>query len=65
MKLDELLNYIVSNRTAKPNKNTFNMYKVYLEEMKGRGVSMKQIREEFSNGLTISLFEDQVRDYFN
>jgi predicted transcriptional regulator len=65
MSINELLNYIITNRTVKPNKNTVNMFKRYLESCEQDNISMDQIMNEFNNGLTVDVFESQVLDYFS
>jgi predicted metal-dependent TIM-barrel fold hydrolase len=65
MSINELLNYIITNRTVKPNKNTVNVFKRYLESCEQDNISMDQIMNEFNNGLTVDVFESQVLDYFS
>jgi len=54
MNINELLNYIITNRTIKPNKNTINMFKTYLESCEQDNISMDQIMNEFNSGLIYS-----------
>jgi hypothetical protein len=65
MSINELLNYIITNRTVKPNKNIVNVFKRYLESCEQDNISMDQIMNEFNNGLTVDVFESQVLDYFS
>jgi hypothetical protein len=63
--MNDLLKYLIENRTKKANSRTINKFKIYLEECIKNGVSIDQIKEEFSEGLTVELFEAQVNDWFN
>jgi hypothetical protein len=65
MNINELLNYIITNRTVKPNKNTVNMFKTYLESCEQDNISIDQIMNEFNSGLTVDMFENQVLDYIS
>jgi hypothetical protein len=63
--MNDLLKYLIENRTKKANSRTINKFKIYLEECIKNGVSIDQIKEEFNEGLTVELFEAQVNDWFN
>ena len=65
MTVNEMLNYIYENRSKKPNKNVINMFRIYLESCLQDRISMDQIMEEFNNGLTVEMFEGQVKEYLN
>ena len=65
MTVNEMLNYICENRSKKPNKNVINMFRIYLESCLQDRISMDQIMEEFNNGLTVEMFEGQVKEYLN
>ena len=62
--MNDLLKYLIENRTKKANFRIINKFKIYLEECIKDGVSIDQIREEFNDGLTVELFETQVNDWF-
>ena len=65
MTVNEMLNYICENRNKKPNKNVIDMFRIYLESCLQDRISMNQIMKEFNNGLTVEIFESQVKDYLN
>jgi len=61
--IDQLLKFIIDNRSKKPNKNTIKMFEDYINSCLQENISIKQIVDEFKSGLTVDVFESQVKDY--
>ena len=47
--IDQLLKFIIDNRSKKPNKNTIKMFEDYINSCLQENISIKQIVDEFKN----------------